>query len=1310
MAFESWKSEYQSYQEKQSKRREEERDLTKDATKFARKKPRQFTQKPFLYQKERQRKDASTTIVDYEKTPIDFLEKLNNPTISQNKKEQALLKLAQNDAEMFFEYLKNINFKKYKNADQVIETLIMNEPQLTAHHFHKLQTSEQKQQQYLTFFAQNKPLYFIAANDTIFSHNKFKPMDKKLQNLATKQLKNIDFADYEKKSLAQTIIELNDTELKNLELNDVLHDKIEEAKQLIASQMADEIQTTNLFKKLLELSAKDENLYNQEEKFNSLTESFVLDELYGFDKTRLDSHQKENQILINDVMLHTFIHLLKSLPKTDTHTKLLSFIYHQIYQLLDPPTLLEEKQEQKVSNHAPIKFVTQYQEQDFKYNTDNSYFYPLDTLAIEAIIKHLPEKISKTQKDLIDKHIKDTIQKTPVNSINYIDYIPYSEKSPAIKKLLKEKLKEDPTVILNYLKGKVNLKKFFSTSEALDLIQQIANYDSFYLAYRMSIFDYLPKVALIKKIQQLRQANLEPFTDFDSAKQAYQLMVIDGYSPQFEPKETRKEKLQNFLKIKKTVSAKTWKFLTKDKEYIKGKNLNKSQAQFLDHLYNNAKNLFDYAEKQSYNSEWLNQLGKLKPEDTDGIIRIVAILEAQQIQETKNKLQKIKKRGNSYFYQDIIDPLKEKLKEKKYFYHTLSKKDKKIITSYQKLELNAKKIFQIYRFCKAKGIDPQNIDKIFEALKDLQASGQNYFILNGDDMVAREKFIKQYSQDLEKLSVPLKSEAIKNKDLEAIYALPKKQREIFVQQIDFNQLSKGVKLEEVFHLLLKFTASQTIDLTKPQNIENFRQFILTYGVQELPELFKIYNKLRNKVPLNEDEQQQGITKTGKEGLKQLEKIYINIKNNLLDENIEGLNLDSPFILDIIKNLTDYETSEFKREVDFKEFLTNYFEQNKDIAPAPDEYQRKTISVEKRVDEDSLEISLSKPSLEQFKKFQLELSNILTSEDHFINLAKNEIQSLAGQKTSELQKKLQTAVHEKKRESLQKQIDSIVQLNQIAIESDDLLTDLLNFDLNNKISNQDKMSTAFILQLLFMKAVNLSDENFNKAQTLSREKEPTINDYEILIEFINNTIKQHAIPAFDFDSQQRKYLHKILSSKGLQEEIKRFNQGTGKFVDFEIIPSRKFLAEFSGYYGDACWTSRTNIMRDNPDMLALAFVIRPDDDKTKRLAGSTLLIETTVNNEPALVIRGLNPKQNIITELLAEDFIDKIIEYLTPICKKRGIKKILAPVKNKGALSNRPNLNDEFEEKYKEKQITTLDKPNDFNGYQIEKSCVVIAEI
>jgi hypothetical protein len=303
----------------------------------------------------------------------------------------------------------------------------------------------------------------------------------------------------------------------------------------------------------------------------------------------------------------------------------------------------------------------------------------------------------------------------------------------------------------------------------------------------------------------------------------------------------------------------------------------------------------------------------------------------------------------------------------------------------------------------------------------------------------------------------------------------------------------------------------------------------------------------------------------------------------------------------------------------------------------------------------------------------------------------------------------------RQQGLTKQLETMRKLKR-AVETTgtpyELMQLLLEFEVANDRKSDNDITTPIIRSIIFMRAMAGHENYYQEFSKLRAKEKPSKGDLEQMVEFVNNVLKQHVCPALNLTAAQNKKLSKILNVNGLVEEIGRLNQMlSGRKRELLCVPSREVLGELSGYYGDACWTAVEDSMKNNPKMTAVAFVSNPDEKKHRKLAGATLLIETAIGGEKVMIIRGLNPKQNLIERLSAEKFTEEFIEsYIMSICLAQGVTKILCPLHNEGALTNRPSIAEYLKKKYSTARRVKLDEEIDFNGYNITDSCVVLREL
>lgn len=244
----------------------------------------------------------------------------------------------------------------------------------------------------------------------------------------------------------------------------------------------------------------------------------------------------------------------------------------------------------------------------------------------------------------------------------------------------------------------------------------------------------------------------------------------------------------------------------------------------------------------------------------------------------------------------------------------------------------------------------------------------------------------------------------------------------------------------------------------------------------------------------------------------------------------------------------------------------------------------------------------------------------------------------------------------------------------------------------------------------------------REEMLQLTKQETINLSTIntLAEFIGVTVKEHSLEITNLTSEQKQRVMKTLNTNSLKEAIENYTRSvSNNKKTITCIPTRGVLAELSGDLADACWVRTPNIMKDNPNMQAVIFVENAENPSKTKSIGSCLLIETTAEGHPAIIIRGLNPRQELFDEggsplSFFNEFVDT---YVTRIAQELGNEKgvnevyIICPEPGTGALSNRPafKLETVVNDVTENKNIK-LDTPNTFNGYNITDRCLMVKNV
>lgn len=245
------------------------------------------------------------------------------------------------------------------------------------------------------------------------------------------------------------------------------------------------------------------------------------------------------------------------------------------------------------------------------------------------------------------------------------------------------------------------------------------------------------------------------------------------------------------------------------------------------------------------------------------------------------------------------------------------------------------------------------------------------------------------------------------------------------------------------------------------------------------------------------------------------------------------------------------------------------------------------------------------------------------------------------------------------------------------------------------------TTPALRQLLLVHARDVNPGYLGDMHFLD-STEPSRDGAVQMMTYVEDLVLAETLPTLGLSDPSVARAREIFNFRSFNDELQRLEayakQGVHEIV---CVPSRGVLAEFSGYFSDACWTQQDNIVRDNPDMVGVAFVQNLGDEAHERIIGSCLLFERTSGGEKVLIVRGLNPIQNVVTGLDAGSFVDEFLEYIKPIALKLGATKILAPLDTAGTLTNRPTIDTALRVRFGENKKIQLDEPIIFNGYRYQ---------
>ncbi len=601
--------------------------------------------------------------------------------------------------------------------------------------------------------------------------------------------------------------------------------------------------------------------------------------------------------------------------------------------------------------------------------------------------------------------------------------------------------------------------------------------------------------------------------------------------------------------------------------------------------------------------------------------------------------------------------------------------------------------------------------------------------------------------------------------LEKIFILPSDERKNFFEaDLDMEAISKGFDQAQVFHFLLSMATEAHVSFKDKENLDLLISYMREFGLWNDPIMFNEYRRLKNggeaslpmialgvkNISAPENETSAEAIRRGNQILNSFRVVMRRLRDKFIlggGKEFSPEMLSNPIVINLIKYFSDYEVSEWSRSKSMERFIAEFQrdQQGGLISPLDTRYlknieatkfedQNWLLAVKEKVAEDSINqdgekiiFQLSNEAKQRYNVLAQSWRQLIEIMQDYPDIEPQEIireqcLTLFNQEIERLQLARQKMENEnedlpsdkliKRLAMMQANIDKLIMGRAMVEQSEDLLSALIDYEIKFGIRKENPLSSEMIRRLTYLKAFRVDSTFERKIKDCLELSEPTIKTLPTLIELFNNRFQQHILPYLVQNMEAQKRLQAIFSMEQFSADIRRINTvETGKKKSFSCVPSRGVLAELSGYYCDACWTSQNFIMRENPNMMAYAFISNPEDSVSRKIAGGTLIMETTISGEKTLIIRGFNPKQNVLATVNAGDFLEQFIdEVLVPVAQRLGVTKIVAPVLNKQALSNRPEINEHFDQKYRKANRVKLDKEVAFNGYNITNACVVVREL
>jgi hypothetical protein len=171
----------------------------------------------------------------------------------------------------------------------------------------------------------------------------------------------------------------------------------------------------------------------------------------------------------------------------------------------------------------------------------------------------------------------------------------------------------------------------------------------------------------------------------------------------------------------------------------------------------------------------------------------------------------------------------------------------------------------------------------------------------------------------------------------------------------------------------------------------------------------------------------------------------------------------------------------------------------------------------------------------------------------------------------------------------------------------------------------------------------------------------------------------------------------LGIKGVEQELQVVVKHESKLemlhdpeaqIGLIFKPSRGLLAELSGYICDTCWLIEDGITEKHPKLVFIAFILQPKVTlpgaaNTPLVGGSLLLPTSSRDGEPIMVVRGLNPHDDLLKDVSVGSLCENFFDYLASISHAAGMHAVVIPddICCGRTQTNRPQINGYIKNNY-----------------------------
>lgn len=495
----------------------------------------------------------------------------------------------------------------------------------------------------------------------------------------------------------------------------------------------------------------------------------------------------------------------------------------------------------------------------------------------------------------------------------------------------------------------------------------------------------------------------------------------------------------------------------------------------------------------------------------------------------------------------------------------------------------------------------------------------------------------------------------------------------------------------------------------------FYRVLEEWGAQEnFLDLYDAYNQLLNgKIP--EQIKKYGVTKTGEAGIQELRaSIKIRLDTVLWKGDPvairEAVRRGDPFIFSAVKKAVRLNEAEWGKTSEEAMIFTfqEYLERKEKIQPLREVYKPSEILFIKKIDKEK-ETENSITFTEDFVSRYTQIIESLRTAQRLLPTTEglNQILDRIKEKIKkihiELTAKITSLENEKARNAIQGNLAKLEQVLNGSMNPQEQFNVLRTF--KGEFDEE-------LREMMFFLGFHFNPTYAEKDLAAFNTEHPSLEELSWTLNFVDHIVNKETLSKYFTDKKAAQNFRGLLNVTALEDGLKQFqDEPTKGTTPFKFVPDRGILTEFSGHISDACWASKyPSILEEFPNFTSLIMVQNPDNT-FERIAGAAFLIEAESDQgEKLLIIRGLNPQENIINQLSVKDFYQQLTQYLKPLAQSDGRQlAIVIDGHSGGAATNRPLLFAHLDQIKRGLRPVKLNPavPTQFNEYKLDGKCYFV---